>query len=479
MRIFILFCAPLILGCANKGLVRFDKISKQAAGQDFLGAAHQIRNNPALYGSEGTLLRHLDLGLLYHYAGHYDSSVIFLRKAVKIHEDLFSKSITNEAVSLLINDNVRPYRGRPYEITWLHLILAFDYLAQGNLDDARVEIRQAQIFLDAVAHNAGAGEYRDDGLFRFISALIYEALGEKDDALISLYKAVKAYRNGKTAVPPSLARYAQAALTAGGRENDVLELELPVPDAAATAPDRGDGEIVVVGEMGRSPSLGESVFWGTWVRDGVLVYHYRDEHGNTVTDALPAPGLPPREYDDRQRNRGNGQKRRSRKTQSGTTFHVKWAMPALRDTRSESLLLRVSGDSGPAHGETFADTRDLLQNDLEQNRAANLTRTVIRVLVRTLAAQEAKDEMSGGNPLVNLFFNIGTDILGDQLEQADVRLWFLLPRTIQIARIPVKPGRYHLDLGAENASGRIVRSEMRTVDVKAGEKKFLFFTSLK
>ena len=80
---------------------------------------------------------------------------------------------------------------------------------------------------------------------------------------------------------------------------------------------------------------------------------------------------------------------------------------------------------------------------------------------------------------MNLFFNIGTDILGDQLEQADVRLWFLLPRTLQIARIPVKPGRYNLDLGAENASGRIVRSEMRTVDVKMGQKKFVFFTSLK
>ncbi len=437
------------MGCANRALVRFDKIAQQAASRDFLGAAAKIRKQRSdLYGSHSELLYHLDLGLLYHYAGLYDSSVVFLGRAVKIQEDLFTKSITNEAASLLINDNVRPYRGRPYEIAWLHLFLAFDYLALEKPDDARVEIRQGEIFLDGVRRNAGpeSSVYRDDGLFRAVSAMVYEVLDEKDDARISLEQAVKAYRDAGQPVPASLVR------------------------------DSGNSEIVVVGELGRSPALGETVFWGTWVRDGMFVYHYRDARGVQVTEAIAAP-IPPAPQ--REQERGDRRGRNRRKTRSGSTFHVKWALPALRETYSQSRVLRVARDSATYSGESFADTHDLLRQDLDANRATTLLRTVTRVLMRTLAAEEAKSDMSSGNPLLNLLFNVGTDVLGDQLEQADTRLWFLLPRTVQIVRIPVKPGRYTLDLSAENPDGRNIRSETVTVEVKTGEKKFVFFTSLR
>ena len=337
-RWIFLLSAPLLLGCANRALVRFDAISKEASSQDFLAAINQVRKDrSSLYGSQSALLYHMDLGLLYHYANAYDSSVIFLENAVKVHDDLYTHSVTNEAAALLTNDNTRPYRGKAYEIAWLHLFLAFDYLALEHMDDARVEARQAQIFLDEVKRQAGsdAKAYRDDGLCRTVAALIYEALGEKDDALISWYQAVKAYRQAKNPVPPDLARYAYAVLSANGREDDVKELGL---DSSAAPADSafGGGEIVVVGELGRAPTLGENVFWGTWVRDGVLVYHYQDANGHEITQALPAPGLPPQAYQSNRRGHAR------QHTQSGTTLHVKWSMPALKEVPSQSRLLRVA-----------------------------------------------------------------------------------------------------------------------------------------
>jgi tetratricopeptide (TPR) repeat protein len=466
-------CALLLAGCANRGLQRYDKIVRQAASQDYLDAVKTLKKDrSALYGGQSNLLYFMDVGLLYHYAGAYDSSIAYLDRAVNLHEELFARSVSNEAASLVVNDNVRPYRGRSYEIVWLHLFLAFDYLALDRLDDARIEMRQTQIFLAEVRRKAGndASAYRDDATFRAFSALVYEALGERDDAAISIYAAVKTLKQRKRPVPPEMAAYAWRLLNAADRADDIKELGLAAP---ASSPRRapGEGEIVVVGQLGRSPALGETGFWGTWVRDGVLLYNYRDANGKTVTDALPAPGLPQGEYD----KAGQG-----RKTRSGTTLHIKWSMPSLREVSSQSSSLSVAADGlAVRKGEPWGDTRELLRQDLDENRTAMLTRTVIRVAARTLAAEKAKSEMRTDNPIVNLLIGLGTDALADQLEQADVRMWFLLPRTLDVARVVAPAGTRTVQIGAESADGRTVRAETRTVQVRPGGTHFVFFNSLK
>lgn len=47
--------AALFSGCANRSLVRFEKIAKAAAGDDYLEAARSIRKDKDLYGSHSGL----------------------------------------------------------------------------------------------------------------------------------------------------------------------------------------------------------------------------------------------------------------------------------------------------------------------------------------------------------------------------------------------------------------------------------------
>src|SRR5690606_863143 len=110
-------------------------------------------------------------------------------------------------------------------------------------------------------------------------------------------------------------------------------------------------------------------------------------------------------------------------------------------------------------------------------RTTVLLRTVTRVVVRTLATEKAKAELRTDNPLLNLLTNLGADFLSGQLEQADVRSWFLLPRTVQVARFAAPAGRRTLQLGAVDDDGRTVRSETREVDVPRGGTTFVFFNS--
>jgi hypothetical protein len=219
--------------------------------------------------------------------------------------------------------------------------------------------------------------------------------------------------------------------------------------------------------------LDQNVFWGTYARDGVLVIHYHNAEGQEVTEAVPAPGLPASELN---------KAARGRRTQSGTTFHVKFALPAVKEVKSGTRFFSIAGEAAPTPVKTEAltDLRPLMERYLADNHAAMLTRTVVRVVLRTITAQETKQAVSGNNPLLNLILNIGTDVLADQLEQADTRTWFLLPRTIQVARIPVKPGTHSLTIQAHDASGNpLAAHAFDNVEVKAGEKKFLFFASLK
>jgi uncharacterized protein len=472
--------ALMFAGCADKSLLRFEKIANSAERDDYAKAAADVRKSKDLYGSTNALLYHMDLGVLYHYAGKFDSSVIELSKAVAIHDDLFAKSVSNEALSLVANDNVRPYRGKPHEIVLLHQFLAFDYLAMGKYDDALVESRQAQLYLDELKRKAGKDvkAFADDGMFRYLTALTYQAAGQRDDAAISMYQAIKAYRSGPIPLPPLVARDAFATLKARDRENDIQELKLTdVSLPAAGAPGPGASpegtEIIVIGEAGRSPALAQNVFWGTWAKDGVLVIHYKDSNGKEVTQVLPAPGLSPSEAD----KAGRG-----RKTRSGTTFHIKFAMPALKDVPSRTRFFTVAGEAAPVPVKTEPLTHldPLLTSYLEENQSAMLLRTVIRVVTRTIAAEKTKSAISGSNPLLNLFLNIGTDVLADQFEQADTRTWFLLPKTVQIARIPVKPGVHSFTVQAHDGSGNALGStSFDNVSVKAGEKKFIFYASLK
>jgi len=457
-----------VQSCTTKAALRQKEFGKNIDDGNYIAVIDGIKaNGKKLYGKTNAFLYHMDIGVLYHYAGLYDSSNAYLLKASDIYDGLFAKSVTNEAAAVLTNDNVRPYRAKPYELVFMHQIAAFNFMAAGKFDEALVETRRVQLYFDEWQRTAGKDrKYHSDGMFHLFSSLAYEQAGEESNSLISLYKSVEAYRMGPAPLPAEIRGFAYDRLAAGDREDDVKTLSL-TPNNGMNRWDakQGQAEIVIVGYAGKGPNLIEQSWSGTYVRGGLLVLtaSVRGEDGKFGVITLPAPPLPA----------GNNAK-------AGMTFSIKVSLPKL-----ETNVSRTSYFQAQAGGRSY---KSVVVNDIDRQAKKALDdawndiilRTAVRVMVRTIAAQEAKKRMDTGNPLANLALSIGADIAAGQLEKADTRMCLMLPQRIIAVRIPVEPGTHTVALDVHDYLGGVIgKKEYKDIKVGRGEKKVLFHNSLR
>jgi len=140
-RIFLLLAAFLLASCANKSMTRYEELAPTLEKKGFEATIAQVKKKQKdLYGSNSEFLYYYDLGVLHHYNRNFDESIKNFEKAEKINDDLYTKSVTNEAAAILTNDNIRPYRARPFEILTMYEFQILNYLAKMDLDGALVEV---------------------------------------------------------------------------------------------------------------------------------------------------------------------------------------------------------------------------------------------------------------------------------------------------------------------------------------------------
>jgi len=452
----ILSVAVVFSGCANPGKDRVDAFRSRLSQGDLAGSLDQVRASRKLYGENSAYLYELDLGVLHHYLGAWDSSIAHLARAEQIADDLYARSITNEAGALATNDNLRPYRPREYESALAAQFQMLNYLAKGDLEGGLVEVRRGVLLLDRLRERDSA-DYHDDGALEYLQAVAYQAAGERDNNLISLRRSIVAYATGKVPLPDEVREVASYRLRKDqrGKVFDELGVAPSTSDDRARALDSAPSEIVLVTYRGRTPEIGQIRAWGEWVKGGLFAWHWSDPStGKDVTDAIPAPPLV------------GGI--------SGKTFHVNFTLPVRKDVASKVASIEVQTPSGTMRPTPLSDTRILLDQSLDEHHAGTVARTIVRVATRTIAAQKLKDAVQTGNPLLDLLANLGLDFAQGEIEQSDLRQCLWLPREIGIVRVPVAPGSHAIVVRGLDGNGRVVGEKVfGDVAVGAGKKRFL------
>ncbi|MCF0224473.1 MAG: hypothetical protein HUK20_09395 [Fibrobacter sp.] len=469
-KLFVLFALALLLCSCSNSMKRFEVLNKAYNEQGYDAAINEIQTNKDdLYGEKSMFLYYYDLGILYHYNQNFENSIGAFNRARQIYDDLYARSVTNEAASMITNDNTRPYRAKPFEILFLSEMQILNYLALNDIDGALVEVRQAQIIAEQL-YMKDDKKVNDNGFLRYLTALVYEMQGEKDDAAIAYYETVKAYETGNTPLPKEVFSYASDRLLASGREDDFQSFKNkePAPRLQETSPD--DGEIVFIAYKGRSPVLKNVIYAGTFV-GGIFTFAVDDETMKGL-DGFVVP-FPTEALDALLKPLGV------------TTLMIPTvfiAVPKMADVVTVEKgtyndvgikQVEIQASNGKVYKpELVYDGYAELKQNVDDESSANMVRSVSQTLIKAaplILANKKATEAAG--VLGGLAARLAGDASLRALAQSDTRVGSFNPRHVVMTRLPVKPGSYQFDVRGLDKSGRAVKSSKISVPVERGQKK--------
>lgn len=321
----------------------------------------------------------LNRGILKHFAGDPSGSITDLQSAKKIMDSLQAISISENIGASTVNDTLRSYSGTPGERVLLHQLLAYNYLQQGDLDGARVEMLQADVTMRQVAKSDSLrGQLAST---HFLSGIIYELNREWDNAMISYRHASEIMKERRQKLPLALQDSLLQLSKRQGLTDEYKRYTKRFGRQARTF-DAGDRELLVL------------------YADGVVsnkrqhfISVFSIERKQNISISIPY--YPPANYRPQH-------------------YHLQVAGKYHRTQRLESIEQVARQD--------FAD-------ELPRITAT----TLARVVAKFLAADEARKKQGD---LAGILVNIA----GSVSEQADLRSWNMLPSTLQTSRIVIPKG---------------------------------------
>ncbi|MDR1317378.1 MAG: hypothetical protein LBK13_10955 [Spirochaetales bacterium] len=448
----MLCAACFFISCGTTRNAAFIPFDEAVARYEYLAAADELEtaadseDAEELYrAGKDEVLRYLDTGILYHIAGEAQKSIERLSKAEYLIEDNYTKSISDTALSFLINDYSLVYCGEAYEDVYLNIFQALDYLRLNSFDDAYVEIQRAGEKLNFLEDKYGrltdsineAGgdiqkgeiEFHNSALARYVSVLLYRTDGRQDSAALDMEQLRRAFTD----------------------QPDVYDFDPPEDLDAILAPSR-QARLNVIAFAGLGPEKRDSALH-IIVRDGViaLTQEEEDEAGNMTMKDLPPVSLSvPIPF-------------------SGMRFNV--PMPSMRPRGSRITGIRVLVDGQPAGGLSLLEKLDkVAMETFKLNESIIRTRTVIRAVLTGGVAATAKylsEEMLNATPsskgeltavmlLVSVSLYAGgaaLDAVTNIKEEADLRLARYFPGKAYVGEFLVEPGGHEVAiefLGAED-----------------------------
>ncbi len=411
----------LLHGCASYSR-SFEQEIQSLASHDPAAALKALEKQD--HPERNRLLYHLNKAMLLHKLGDYRASNAELEQAKKVIEQYQAASVTEETAAFFINDGTRTYTGSPLEQLMLHTFAALNYLIQEKVDEARVEALQIDIRLRQLYEADPDNILSIDPFVRYLTALIYEQLGEIDNAMIAYRKAYNAYQEHRKAYSVSVPEILKYDLIRTSKSLGLInEYRKYLKEFGIDAgrvelkPFRQKGELVVL----------------------------------FLKDLAPI-----------KRSRRVGQ------VDPTTGYMVHFSVPVYQRRDSNISHARVAVQQQTVPTEVVEDVNSIAIKTLDENMGAIMARALARAVVKYKMSRKAGEN----NGLAGLLMNIA----GVVTEQADTRSWLTLPGEIQLARVPLPPGDYNVSLELVGFGGHVVATrQLGKITIQRGKKQYLSY----
>jgi uncharacterized protein len=418
--------ALLILGCAGPSRQHKASLNELLASRDWAAAARRIQESKGReYAARDEVLYWLDVAAVLHDGGNFLESDRALDQAEQRLEELYTQSISKGAATFFWNDATDDYRGEPHERSLLHILRALNHVYLGRTDEGVVEARKVSEFLTQLGSTVGSGyTYRDDAFAQYLSALLFEDAGRRDDARIS-------YQASRAAYAGYAAKYGTPA---------------PSYDLGAMA--RGEGEIVFLHFVGVAPRRASQSVQVAW-NDALLALRTSgtDDENAQVKNAIVA-GL----------------------SDNAITVSVPESVQdPFRITGSE---IEVAGRRAPALlvEDISAIARRALEDRMGIIRSRAIARAVVKLALSKVAEEQTAKHAGWG---WGWLAGVTARTASAASETADTRCWSTIPAQIRMARVRAPAGTQTIAVRYSSRDGASSEGESLTVEVKPGRRTYV------
>ena len=236
LQALLVICSSLLFvaGCVTEPRMATPSPHKRATTAAAAATATQLPAAP------GSLLSLMQEAMEAHLAGEWAASNGKLELCLQTIQAQPDIRLGEEAGSYLFSEQLRAYEGDPFELVFLHTLGMLNYAMLGQVGEGLVEARRADQLQRALADQGKL--LSDDALSRLISAGLYEAQGQYDDAYIDLQRARKAFveleKHGGPDAPKFMGEELIRIAQLSGRQDELKQLRLDFPDAPVQDPQR-------------------------------------------------------------------------------------------------------------------------------------------------------------------------------------------------------------------------------------------------
>lgn len=456
-RKFIIYIIPfafLLTSCATY-YQRNLKFQAQVAEGDFEKAKDYLEKDKSKKG-KNRILYLFNKGWVDWISNQNIESNISLDEADKMAED-YQKNLGLEALALLSNPGIKPYKAEDFEVVMINYFKALNYLNLGKYKEALVEVRRINEKLNQLndKYPDHKNRYQDDAFAHIIMGLIYDANKEYNDAFIAYRNAVNVYessysKNFSLEIPDQLKNDLLRAAYRVGFFEELRFYEKKFNIKYQHKVNEG-GELVFFWHNGLGPVKSEwSInFAKTSSKDGFVTFA-NEQQGMSF----------PIFIGDKSDNEKNGFSKLS---------FLRIAFPKYLERKPIFTNAQLVANNNTYDLQTAQDINGIAFKTLNDRMLREMGTAVLRMATKKAieaAARKENDDLGSAISIVNAL-----------TEKADTRNWQTLPYQIAYSRIALPEGENSVNIKLNSPSLPSKYQSFKFSIIK-GKTSFFTFSSL-
>jgi uncharacterized protein len=420
----------LVAGCATYYQKNI-KFQQSLYAGDMAKADKILESDKKTPNGKNQILWYLNRGFTTFMLQQPENSNQYFSKADNLIEDQ-QKNLGLEALSLVTNPMMKPYKPEDFEVVMLNYFTALNYINLGKNDDALVECKRIDIKLNALndKYPKNKNRYKRDAFAQTLMGLIYDSQGNYNDAFIAYRNALEIYetdyaQNFNMKVPPQLKKDILRTAYLTGFEDELhrFETKFGMKYDSSVKP---EADLVFFWLDGFGPvksewSINFTQFPGS---GGGWVVFANEELGLSFPIYIGNMGG--------QEKEGFSQLRMMR---------VAFPKYVERQPLFTNASLSLEGQSWPL--EEAQNINDIAFKTLHDRMVREIASSILRLATKKALEAIADKQNQNLGALLS--------IANAFTEKADTRNWQTLPYSISYTRIPLKEGDNKVSL---NVSGR-------------------------